>query len=213
MIRERNEQTRPGILEALDQSLRFPIQKRPLCSEILVAKLGGVSIFLHLEFVVVRAFCVHSSCVPVAKFRNALRTPMRPYTELCIAIPLGYVVLQQGIPGRLIRAFTTQPTYGSLHRYAIPGAAGQLWRLTPCSWCPVCIVKFGLDDLAIYKGVEDAFVLRSCAEFFISLLKFVEASRRVQSWLSFCGDCSGRRGSRDQLAEVSSLHFFIAPCL
>src|ERR1019366_5650826 len=77
---------------------------------------------------------------------------------------------------QVIRASTTQLTYGSLHRYAIPGAAGQLWRLTPCSWCPVRIVEFGLDDLAIYKRIEYAFALRNRAEFFIGLLKFVEAS-------------------------------------
>ena len=57
---------------------------------------------LQLKLILVGTLHVHVSRIPVARFRNALRTPVRPDAELRIAIPFRRVILQQGIPCGLI---------------------------------------------------------------------------------------------------------------
>ena len=206
VIGERDKQARSGILVALNQRLRFPVEQRPLRAQILVAEVRGVSVMRILELVVGRTLHIHVARIPVAIFRNALRAPMRPDAELGVAIPLGRVVLQQRIPICLIRAIAAKPSHRRLHGHTVPRAAGQLGRLTPLRRCPVWSVEFRLNDLAIDECIEDALALRGGAELFIRLMKCVETGRRIQGCLSFYGNGTSRGGGRDQLAKVSSLH-------
>ena len=77
-----------GFVEA-DQVLGIPGIGVPCVDDILEAGLRRMTVVVALVFVVAVAFLVHLARVPVAFFRNALRSPVCPHAELGIAEPLG----------------------------------------------------------------------------------------------------------------------------
>ncbi len=149
---------------------------------------------------------IHIARIPVAVFGHALRTPMRPDAELGIAIPLGRVIGQQGIPIRLKRAFAIESLNGRLHGYTVPGSARQFMRLAPGGWRPVRVVQLLLHDLAVNQRVENPFTLGSCTELLIGLMDMVKAGGGASSRLPVCRNGRGCGCGGDQLAKLSSLH-------
>ena len=93
VIGEREDEACARFLVAIQEFLWLPIQKRPLRAQILISKLGWVSVVLHMIFVLLRAFDVHVSCLPVALFRNTLWAPVGPDSELGILIPFRSFVI------------------------------------------------------------------------------------------------------------------------
>src|ERR1700733_14354713 len=105
VVGEGNENLRPRVLIALNQLFRIPVEQRPLRTKILISKGGRGTVMFQLKLVFVATLYIHVSRIPVACFRNALRTPMRPDAELRIAVPFRRLILKEGIPCRLVGTF------------------------------------------------------------------------------------------------------------
>ncbi len=95
MIRERHENPRACLLVSRDQLVGVPIQQCPLCAEVLVSKARCRAIMVEVILVLPLSFNVHVARVPVTSLGYALRSPVRPDSELGIAIPVRSFVLEQ----------------------------------------------------------------------------------------------------------------------
>src|SRR5450756_2365024 len=56
-------------------------------NDVLEAELRGVTVRLHMVFVLPLALDVHVAGVPVAVLGSGLRSPVRPDTELGVSVP------------------------------------------------------------------------------------------------------------------------------
>ena len=102
MMRESREIFRTGFLVKMNEVLGIPVLGSPLMDDILETHLGGVAVMLALEFIVRAAELIHFLGIPVAHLRLALRTPVRPDAELCIAEPFGHLIIAaERFPRRL----------------------------------------------------------------------------------------------------------------
>lgn len=66
---------------------------------------------------------VHLPGVPISVFWDTLRTPMSPYSELCVAEPLGNLILSQGLKCGLKRPRGDAP-FTARGRQKLPCAQG-----------------------------------------------------------------------------------------
>src|ERR1017187_9528587 len=78
-------------------------------ADVFVSELRRMPISLHMRLILARSLNVHISRVPVALLRHALRTPVRPYTEFCIAIPIWALVGLERFPVGLKRPIGDLP--------------------------------------------------------------------------------------------------------
>src|ERR1035438_3544090 len=108
MIGQCDKQPRPRLLVARNQSIRVPVQQRPLRAEVLVAKARWMTIMLQVILILPLPLDVHVARIPVAILRHALRAPMRPDAELRVLIPLRRVVLHHGVPRWPVWAFSVK---------------------------------------------------------------------------------------------------------
>src|ERR1700691_1852095 len=166
MVGERDENLRPSILIALNQLFRFPVEQRPLRTKVLISKCGRRTVMFQLKLIFFAILDIHVPRIPVACFRNALRTPVRPDAELRIAIPFRRLILQQGIPCRLVGTFAAQSGDRRLHWDAVPRTPRyrQLRRLAPGSRFPVLVVELYLYKLAVLYGIKNSLVCRRGAK-------------------------------------------------
>ena len=95
VVGQRDEVARPDILVEFDQIFGIPLLGPPFVYHILESELGGVAVFLDMEFVLPVPGVIHVSGIPVARLGFALRAPVCPYAELGIAEPFGYLVLRE----------------------------------------------------------------------------------------------------------------------
>src|SRR5581483_3606004 len=93
MVGQCEEQLRTGTHVEVHELRGLPIEKCPLCAQVLVSELRRMAIVLELVVVLLdlaavsgRALNVHVAAVPIAVFRHALRAPVIPDTELGVAI-------------------------------------------------------------------------------------------------------------------------------
>src|ERR1700758_1648438 len=87
VIGQRDKQACSRTSIAFDQRFRFPVEERPLSAQVLVTELGGVAIVRILEVVIGRTLLIHIACIPVPEFGHTLWAPVRPDSELGVAIP------------------------------------------------------------------------------------------------------------------------------
>ena len=89
-----------GFHVQIEQRVGVPVLGLPAVLDFHEADLGRMAVVLDVVVVLPVALDVHAARVPVAHLRHALRTPMRPDTELRIAEPIGRAVaVDQRIPG------------------------------------------------------------------------------------------------------------------
>ena len=75
----------------------IPLGAFELRDEIFVADLGWVAVSGYVPVVLALALDVHVAGVPVALFDSGLRAPVRPDAELRLSIPVGKLVVLQGL--------------------------------------------------------------------------------------------------------------------
>ena len=89
-------------LVALHQRLGVPFLRLEQGQDVLEAHLRGVPIVAHMVPILARAFHIERACHPVAAALHALRSPVCPDAELCVAEPFGRLVRLQAFPRGLI---------------------------------------------------------------------------------------------------------------
>ena len=79
-------------LVQLDERLGVPSFRFPEMADALLSELRWMAIMLHVILLLGLPLNVHIPRIPIALFGHALRAPVRPDSELCVAKPIGAAV-------------------------------------------------------------------------------------------------------------------------
>jgi len=96
-----SEILRPGFLEQCHERVGIEPFGFPELDDVLVAKLGGVTVMFHVILVCARTLDIHVTGIPAVPLRNALGSPMAINTELQVTEPRGASIPGQRFPGCL----------------------------------------------------------------------------------------------------------------
>ena len=84
------------------QLFRLPVLRLPQVVDLHPAHFGRMAVGVQMMLVLRLALQVHAAGVPVTLLRDALRGPVVPYAEFCVAEPIGRLVAGlQRLPSRL----------------------------------------------------------------------------------------------------------------
>src|ERR1700728_247192 len=97
MIRQRQEDSRACLLVVCDQLVRIPIEQRALRAEFFVSEARCRPVMIEVILVLPLPFDIQIAGIPVTSLGDTLRSPVRPYPKLGVAIPIRSLVLEQGI--------------------------------------------------------------------------------------------------------------------
>lgn len=98
VVAERDEVLGPGFGVEANEFLGIPAFRPPGMTDVFITKLRGVPISLEVVVLLRIALHIHAASTPIALFRNALRTPMNPHSELCVLKPFRVAVSLQRFP-------------------------------------------------------------------------------------------------------------------
>src|ERR1035438_788976 len=98
MISERNEIFGARLGVSLNQLFRFPLLCPPGVANVLVSKLRRMSVGFDVVVILRTALDIHAARIPVALLGNALRTPVRPNTELSVPEPIRAPIRFERLP-------------------------------------------------------------------------------------------------------------------
>ena len=167
------------IFVACNQLVRVPVQQGPLCAKVLVPEPRRRTEVFKLIFVLALVLDIHIARIPVPGFGNALRTPVSPYAELGILVPIRRFVLEQRIPGGFERTIARKIRDGRAQRHIIPKPACNRLRrrvVVPCRRLPCGLIEAFLHNLAIAHLVENSLLRRQGAKLSVVLRVLVEST-------------------------------------